>query len=751
MKIFLNILIVLLAVAACFSDFLLIYAIPPEKGASAAYTIRSRRPFIFNQEKEFVDARKFALKNHVPIYRFIPDTLKSARESAAEFRRTLSENKGNDLKNREAVKNFLESYTDRDLKLSDIRRLLQYKDMEKLIEGILTIEESILHELIVDDREKPDGKQAVEVLYSDPRGGVVYPVKNVISVSHAKKVFTEKVSHVYWQIQDDVVNPVSRFFMAGIKPNIQYDEIENNHRLNEIHKRYPKKLIQYRPGDVLLPFSKTISEEDISLLKTYYDLENNTPAAGIPWVLVFTGMVMILYQPVLSKFIAVEFRKAPPFGVLLTLLIIMMLLLTIYLLFTPFPVIGFPFCFLPFLIVLLNHENLTAFWTIITGALLASLLCGNMFIALALFIFSGFTSILAFTKRTRRINILFPSAMAGLLNVLIVITLSVYTNDASLILNFSDSGKDLLNQFLHSDLFQDIRFAFMGGLFSGPVALIILPFIELSRYNASTFKLNHYMDLQHPIMRDLLTKTPGTYQHTMTVAYLSQCVGEAVGLNTDLLRVGAYYHDIGKTAKPNLFIENQFSGKNPHHDLDPVKSTEIIHQHIANGLKIGAGAGLPQIILDLIVQHHGTLPVEFFYNEACKSGTDVSKGEFRYRGPKPQTVEAAILMITDAVEAASRTLHEPTRKDIKNLVHTIISKRISDRQFDECDLTTRNIATIIQTLIDSLEASFHSRVEYPWQTEKKEKPARNDRSGAPKTLNKKIKDSQTPETPREDR
>lgn len=749
MKFFLNTLIVLLTVGACFLDFFLVSEIPPEKGASAAYTIRSRRMFIFDQEKALLEERKSALNNLVPVYRFKPGAMESARSNAEKLRRVLSENKGNTRKGRQAVKDFLSPYLGDDFDLSDAGALIRFKDMEKLIEGVLTIEELILRELIVEDKGTLEGKPAVEVLYSDPRGGVVYSVDGVISVSLAQKLFSEQVSHVYWQAPADILRPVRRFFKAGVKPNIQYDEIENNRRLEEIHNQYPKKSIQFRPGDILLPAGKTVVEEDIALLRAYYDLKKNHPGSGIPFVLLFSGMVMILYQPVLSKFIAAKFRKAHPFGMLLTLLLIMILLLKLYLMFTSFPATGFPFCFLPFLVVLLNHENLTAFWTIITGALLAALLCGSLFSVLAFFLFGGFTSILAFKKRAKRVHILFPSAVVGLLNVLLAAALSIYGDNVSPAIDLSSQGSGLVDVLMHSPLFRDIKFAFMGGLLSGPAALIILPFIELSRHNTSTFKLNHYLDLQHPLMRDLLTKTPGTYQHTMTVAYLSQCVGDAIGVNTHLLRVGAYYHDIGKTVKPSLFIENQFSGKNPHDDLDPVKSTEIIHQHIADGVKICAGAGLPKAILDLIVQHHGTLPVEFFYNEACKSGGDINKSEFRYAGPKPQSVEAAVLMITDAVEAASRTLHEPTRKEIRNLVHTIISKRISDRQFDECDLTTRDIATIIQTLIDSLEASFHSRVEYPWQKEKKEKSSRNNSRGPASTPPPKAGNANKSGPPRE--
>ena len=208
----------------------------------------------------------------------------------------------------------------------------------------------------------------------------------------------------------------------------------------------------------------------------------------------------------------------------------------------------------------------------------------------------------------------------------------------------------------------------------------------------------------------------------MTVAYLAQCVGEAVGANTLLLRIGSYYHDIGKVANPKFYSENQ-SGKNPHDELEPQDSARIIIDHVINGEKIGKGMNLPQVVLDFIFQHHGTQTVEFFYNKAAKKslGKKVRKKEYQYPGPKPQSVEAAIVMICDAVEAASRSLEAPTREAIENMVRLLIIKRIADGQFDECRLSTGSLARVVRVLVDSLEASFHSRVVYPWQEKQKEK------------------------------
>ena len=174
-------------------------------------------------------------------------------------------------------------------------------------------------------------------------------------------------------------------------------------------------------------------------------------------------------------------------------------------------------------------------------------------------------------------------------------------------------------------------------------------------------------------MKKLLNEARGTYQHAMTVAYLAQSAGEAIGANILLLRIGAYYHDIGKMDNPGYFIENQFNGENPHDILEPQESTHIIVDHVRQGMKIAHNAGLPKVVVDLILQHHGTHLIEYFYTLATKTMPKfaVREDDFRYPGPKPQSIEAAILMIADAAEAASRALKEPNRKNFQKMINEI--------------------------------------------------------------------------------
>ena len=354
--------------------------------------------------------------------------------------------------------------------------------------------------------------------------------------------------------------------------------------------------------------------------------------------------------------------------------------------------------------------------------MLVSLFTEPIYNVLVFFTFGGLTAVLVSSGLKKRLQILIPSFLVGLINALIVMFFNMdwQTAITQIVRLHKVEIPGLLGLF-NAALVTDITWAFIGGLIAGPLALLLLPLLEISSHTASSFKLNRYMDLHRPLLKELLSKAPGTYQHSMTVAYLAQSVGEAIGSNTQLLRIAAYYHDIGKMTNPKYFIENQFNGENPHDKLDPHESAKIIINHVHKGWKICQENRLPKVVMDLILQHHGTQLMDYFHNAATKAdpASTVDDKDFRYPGPKPQSVETAILMVADAVEAASRSMQNPTRKKFDKMVRLILVKRIVDGQFSECDLTSRDLNKIVLSLVDSLEASFHSRIRYPWQEKKK--------------------------------
>ncbi len=262
----------------------------------------------------------------------------------------------------------------------------------------------------------------------------------------------------------------------------------------------------------------------------------------------------------------------------------------------------------------------------------------------------------------------------------------------------------------------------LGAGMAGLIMTALLPFLEMGFGIQTDINLLEFGDANHPLLKELVQRAPGTYNHSINVASISEAAAEAIGANGLLCRVGAYFHDIGKMRKPEYFIENQGGGVNKHDELNPAMSTLVIIAHVKEGVEMGRQHNLPQRIIDMIEQHHGTTLVSYFYHRATRQSEqegDRSKGvkeiDFRYPGPKPQTREAAVMMLADSVESASRVLREPTPSRIESLVNDIAKQKLDDGQFDECALTLKELHTIQENLIKSLNAMYHARVKYPDQ------------------------------------
>ncbi|MEX0586138.1 MAG: HDIG domain-containing metalloprotein, partial [Pirellulales bacterium] len=249
----------------------------------------------------------------------------------------------------------------------------------------------------------------------------------------------------------------------------------------------------------------------------------------------------------------------------------------------------------------------------------------------------------------------------------------------------------------------------------------LLPFIE-SLFGVQTdLSLIELGDVSHPLLQELVRRAPGTYNHSINVASIGEAAAEAIGAHGLLVRVGSYFHDIGKMLKPDYYVENQGQHGSRHEDLVPAMSTLIIIAHVKDGADLARQHHLPLPIIDFIQQHHGTTLVEYFYGRAAaqhEQDPDTDEPDethFRYPGPKPQTKEAAVLMIADAVESASRSLVEPAPARIEGLVHDMAMKRLLDGQFEECGLTLQELHTVEESLVKSLVAMYHGRVKYPDQ------------------------------------
>jgi hypothetical protein len=259
-------------------------------------------------------------------------------------------------------------------------------------------------------------------------------------------------------------------------------------------------------------------------------------------------------------------------------------------------------------------------------------------------------------------------------------------------------------------------FGFLGGLISTVLTVGSLPLFETVFKITTDLRLADLMNPNQPLLHELMLRAPGTYNHSSTVANLAEAASEAVGANALLARVGAYYHDIGKSKRPNFFVENQIGGTvNPHDTTNPRLSSLVITAHVKEGVELAEAEGLPDEVLDIIGQHHGTSVVSYFYQRAVEEQgyQSVNEDDFRYEGDKPQSREAAIVMLADGVEALVRSLAKPTAQRIEQAARKIVQQRLDDGQLDESRLTVCDLDLVVKAFTSVLAGMYHPRVDYP--------------------------------------
>ena len=272
----------------------------------------------------------------------------------------------------------------------------------------------------------------------------------------------------------------------------------------------------------------------------------------------------------------------------------------------------------------------------------------------------------------------------------------------------------LLTSIENLDLLDTCVWSLAGSLLSGVLAVALQPVFESIFHLATPSRLLEITNPNHPLMKRLMLEATGTYHHSIIVANLAEAAADKIGANAYLARAGAYYHDVGKLKRPGYFSENQ-RGSNPHEKTDPYVSAAILTSHTKDGALIAQQEHLPPEIIDIILQHHGVTPVMFFYHKALQlaDGKHVDINDFRYSGPKPQTKEASIVMLADSIEAAVRSMKDPTPKNIDQFIERLIRGKLEDGQLSDCQLSLRDIDQICEAFSDILKGVYHERVEYP--------------------------------------
>lgn len=362
-----------------------------------------------------------------------------------------------------------------------------------------------------------------------------------------------------------------------------------------------------------------------------------------------------------------------------------------------------PYTFSPMLLMILTKKRIGQTMSIL-NSILISTMTGFDPQVMVLMMLTSVLSIILLKRVEERNDIVKSSTLVGVMAFLV-----------SCGMGFIVSGS-------WRDIIMSGAIALAACIVSGVLVIGVLPILENLFNIVTEIKLLELSNPNNPLLKRLQMEAPGTYQHSIMVGNLAEAAGEIVGANTILLRVGSYYHDIGKLSRPKFFKENQIGSSNPHNEITPNLSTLIITSHVKVGLEMAEKAKLPLELREMITQHHGTTLVKYFY-VTQKNSTDkpdeVNEDDFRYPGPRPKSKEAGIMMLADSVEASVRSLQDPTEGKVQAMVYKVIMDKQDDGQLDECDLTYREVSLIRNSFLKTLSSMYHERIEYPEDKRKK--------------------------------
>jgi cyclic-di-AMP phosphodiesterase PgpH len=542
----------------------------------------------------------------------------------------------------------------------------------------------------------------------------VTAINNVMSkrisaddVENAKKSLEEELK--FTTLNGDLKNAAIELGRYAVIQNEFYDpEATEELRKQAAESVEPVKILQ---GQIIIEEGKLIRQEEYRQLELVGLLDNKQsykPFIGL--IILISIILSSLYYYFYQMKEQLEKRQTNLllFGIVFILTFFILKIISMLQIFN-YSGIGylFPAAMGGMLIKILIDEKLailsSIIFSIFGSVLFNEGVSGTLNFSVGIYIlFSALAGVLFLSDQNQRSKILQAGSFAAAVNLFTIWALMFLPN----------------GQFSGLEYGYYILTAIFSGIGSAVLTMGLLPFFETSFGILSTMKLIELSNPNHPLLRRILMEAPGTYHHSVMVANLADAACEAIGANGLLARVGCYYHDIGKTKRPNFFIENQMHLDNPHDRLPPDKSANIIISHVTDGAAILKKYNMPKEIIQIAEQHHGTTLLKFFYHKAIQDGQDVKEEDYRYPGPKAQTKESAVVGIADSVEAAVRSLNQPTPETIESLVKKIVADRLQDGQLNECDLTLKELETVSHSFCETLKGIFHSRIEYPEMTKK---------------------------------
>lgn len=516
------------------------------------------------------------------------------------------------------------------------------------------------------------------------------------------------------EVEDQTTNIISNLFpdfthvkaarnlvLDQLQPNVIFREASFKQRRQNVLDNFSPEYATFKEGDVILESGREVTSRSYNLLRKLNRKNISYRAWTVITNLFLIGLgIFFLFLYCWESYPA--FLNQPNKVGLISILVALGAILAkvTQLMLPTLPgnfKFFFPFAAIPILITILLDFYL-ALLVLPFLALLVTNFFSFSYPLVAMFLIGGLTGIFLSRKVEQRTAVLRTGFFIGLVQVSIVFLFYVFQTA----------------NFLSFEVGEAAFWAALNGAVAVPFLVVgAMPFLEKGFNITTIFKLQELADLNHPLLQKLFRKAPGSYQHSIILSNLCEQAARAIGANPLLTRVGAYYHDIGKAEKPEYFAENQGGEENPHEELKPTLSASILKSHVKKGVEMAESAGLPEEIIDFIEQHQGTTRMQYFYHEALEAGEDVSEDEFRYPGPIPQFREVAIMMLGDSVEAATRSLEDPNSKNIKEKVETVVYNRFKQGQLNQCELTLKDLDTIVRVFTRVLTSIYHKRISYP--------------------------------------
>ena len=571
--------------------------------------------------------------------------------------------------------------------------------------GITTNRELLL-------RERGKGV-TVKYLDSSQEEIVLDDFATVLTINAARSQMIKAISTVGWtRAELPLKRLLETLAQDLVRPNFTFDRSETEERRKKAVEETNPVYYQIKKGEIIVRAGDPLTEEQILKIMALYE---SAPSEGrmtlIMGIFILTALILFVFYRMLMSI-----QPDVPKDILgLTMLVVILVgyigvLKLVILLFQALSV-TFPGIKLSTLSLAAPYAAgamVTAtLFPVNVGLLIAALTAVFAAIlnewSLVVFIYALFGSIMAafsVVNCSQRSSVIKAGFAIGGVNLVVALI-------------FALRGGDLLT----SGSLSQMMFALGGGVGVSLLTSLAVPIMESGFTVASDMKLMELANLNQPILKEMILKAPGSYHHSVLLGSLAEAAAEDIGANPLLTRVGASYHDIGKINKPEYFIENQESGGNRHEKLSPSMSALILSSHVKEGVEIAKEKRLPRRIVDIIQQHHGTRLITYFYSKAKEKEDPtvqtVDKQDFRYLGPKPQSREAALIMLGDAVEAASKVLDEPTPARIRGLVQKIINDIFVDGQLDESNLTLRDLHQIAKSFTRTITGILHHRIDYP--------------------------------------